>query len=103
MSFTWSLDETSVPGRGRSAERSALRLVSGGQPATGMPADADAHARPGRAAGSHTVRCRSCGEPIVVEWASVVSSHRSSSGAVAYVRCPCGGIGLALGGGARTA
>jgi hypothetical protein len=42
------------------------------------------------------VACRRCGDPIVVRWAEVVSSHRTSQGTVAYVRCACGGLGISL-------
>jgi hypothetical protein len=48
------------------------------------------------AAQRHAVACRRCGKPIVVRWAEVVSSHRTSEGTVAYVRCPCGGLGISL-------
>jgi hypothetical protein len=43
-----------------------------------------------------SVRCRRCQEPIVVAWAPVVSSHRWSQGHVSYVRCTCGGVGIAV-------
>ena len=48
------------------------------------------------AAQRRAVACRRCGEPIVVRWAEVISSHRTSEGTVAYVRCPCGGLGISL-------
>ena len=41
-----------------------------------------------------TATCRRCGEPVVLAWATVVSSHATSQGAVSYVRCPCGGLAI---------
>ena len=46
--------------------------------------------------GAWTVRCRRCDTPIVVAVAPVISSHRWSQGHVSYVRCSCGGVGIAV-------
>jgi hypothetical protein len=62
--------------------RRALMVVDGGV------------AGPARIRRDRPLRCRRCGEAVVADWAAVISSHRSGSGTVAYVRCPCGAVGV---------